>query len=109
MHSKPPSQPAYPLTKRAGSPEPLPDLSEYPDVYMIRKADLLAFSLEKGSARILSQLADILILLEGACARQDLPSTQPLADGAVFLLDLLIRINDPDCVADSEFSTHHLF
>lgn len=81
------------------------DLSQYPEVFAIRKTDLINLPFDGLSTRPIAQLADMLILFERAYAREYGATPQPVAACSVFLIELLMRLTRPPTGPATEFST----
>jgi hypothetical protein len=81
------------LTPEAGQPlHPLSGHQDYPEVFVFRRSELEALDFDARSASVLSQLCDVLMLIEKACARSLTPSTEPITRCSVFILEIFLRM-----------------
>lgn len=71
----------------------------YPEMFVFRRSELEALDLDAKSASVLSQLCDVLMLIEKACARSLTPSTEPITRCSVFILEIFLRMLEAERLA----------
>lgn len=71
---------------------PLGEHQDYPEEFLFRRSELEALDFNARSAYVLSQLCDVLMLIEKACARSLTPSTEPISRCSVFILEIFLRM-----------------
>lgn len=86
----------------------LSSAQSYPEIFVFHTADLEALDFNARTASILSQLCDVLMLVEKSCARSLNLSTEPIAHCTVFLLEQILRMVETQR-KDPQYSTPNDF
>jgi len=82
-------------------------LDQYSEQYVFRRSELEALDYNLGSARVLAQLCDLLVQFEKSCARSLNPSTQPVAQCTVFILEIFLKMMEAENQSNPHFTANN--
>lgn len=82
-------------------------LDQYPEQYVFRRSDLEALDNNLRSAQLLAQLCDLLVQFEKSCARSLNPSTQPVGQCTVFILEIFLKMMEAERQSNPNFMSNN--